>query len=73
MMAEAEFYHLFVDTFNYLDKQDSGFVRAGDLLTVLRGMDSLMTDERTNILKVDDDDMLINYEQFSKMLLGAVL
>eukprot|EP00519_Triparma_laevis_P015030 CAMPEP_0182491148 /NCGR_PEP_ID=MMETSP1321-20130603/726_1 /TAXON_ID=91990 /ORGANISM="Bolidomonas sp., Strain RCC1657" /LENGTH=456 /DNA_ID=CAMNT_0024693407 /DNA_START=570 /DNA_END=1936 /DNA_ORIENTATION=- len=29
MMAEAEFYYLFVDTFNALDRYNSGYVRAG--------------------------------------------
>eukprot|EP00588_Corethron_pennatum_P011640 CAMPEP_0194282400 /NCGR_PEP_ID=MMETSP0169-20130528/22995_1 /TAXON_ID=218684 /ORGANISM="Corethron pennatum, Strain L29A3" /LENGTH=630 /DNA_ID=CAMNT_0039027697 /DNA_START=274 /DNA_END=2166 /DNA_ORIENTATION=- len=73
MMAEAEFYYLFVETFEYLDKQGSGFIRAGDITSAITGMESFISVEKTNFLKVDDDDMLINYEQFSKMLLGSAL
>jgi len=71
IMAEAEFYYLFIDTFKALDKQESGFVRIGDLNHILCGMMDLVCDSRTNIIKMDDEDMLIDYEQYSKMLLGA--
>ena len=73
MIAEAEFYNLFVDTFNALDKQNSGFIRAGDLRVVLEEMGGVAmgSDERTSIVKVADDDMLIDYDYFSRMLIGA--
>jgi len=73
MIAEAEFYNLFVDTFNALDKQNSGFIRAGDLRVVLEQMGGVAmgSDERTSIVKVADDDMLIDYDYFSRMLIGA--
>ena len=73
MIAEAEFYNLFVDTFNALDKQNSGFIRAGDLRDVLEQMGGVAmgSDERTSIVKVADDDMLIDYDYFSRMLIGA--
>jgi len=73
MIAEAEFYNLFVDTFNALDKQNSGYIRAGDLRDVLEQMGGVAigSDERTSIVKVADDDMLIDYDYFSRMLIGA--
>jgi len=73
MMAEAEFYYLFVETFEYLDKKGSGFIRAGDITAAITGMESFISVEKTSFLKLDDEDMLINYEQFSKMLLGSAL
>jgi calmodulin len=73
IMAEAEFYHLFLDTFRALDTQDSGFVRAGDLDRVLCGVRDLISDDRKSIIDVSDSDMLIDYEQFSRMLLGSAL
>ena len=71
--AEAEFYHLFKDTFASLDKHDSGFVKASDLDRVLCGMRDLISDDRKSIIDVEDKDMMIDYEQFSKMLLGSSL
>ncbi len=73
VMAEAEFYYLFTDTFNELDKYNSGFVRAADLDRVLCGMRDLISDDRMSIIDVEDKEMLVDYEQFSKMLLGASL
>lgn len=73
IMAEAEFYHLFLETFRALDKQDSGYLRAGDLNRVLCGVRDLITDDRKSIIDVEDDDMSIDYEEFSKMLLGIAL
>jgi len=72
IMAEAEFYYLFVETFKTLDKEESGFVKIGDLNNILCGMTDLVFDIRTHI-NVENDDMLIDYEQYSKMLLGADL
>jgi len=72
VMAEAEFYHLFRDTFKAIDKQDSGYLKARDLDRVLCGMRDLISDDRKSIIDVEDEDMLIDYEQFSKMLLGTI-
>jgi calmodulin len=58
IMAEAEFYHLFRDTFAALDKDDSGYVRAGDLDRVLSGVRDLISDDRKSIIDVEDKDML---------------
>lgn len=73
IMAEAEFYHLFTETFKNLDKENSGFVRAMDLDRVLCGMRDLISDDRKSIIDVEDKDMMIDYEQFSRMLLGGAL
>ena len=73
IMAEAEFYNLFYETFRALDKDDSGYLRASDLNRVLCGIRDLITDDRKSIIDVEDDDMSIDYEQFSKMLLGTAL
>jgi calmodulin len=73
VMAEAEFYNLFTETFQELDKENTGYVRAGDLDEVLGGVRGLISDNPTNIVDVEDKDMLVDYEQFSKMLLGAAL
>jgi len=71
IMAEAEFYFLFTDMFNALDKYDAGYVRLKDLENVLSGMNDLVSDEKRDVFGFDDKDMLIDYELFSKMLLGA--
>ena len=73
VMAEAEFYNLFTETFQMLDKENTGYVRAGDLDEILGGVRGLISDNPTNIIDVEDKDMLVDYEQFSKMLLGAAL
>mmetsp|Transcript_42086 Transcript_42086/g.59115 ORF Transcript_42086/g.59115 Transcript_42086/m.59115 type:complete len:467 (-) Transcript_42086:82-1482(-) len=73
IMAEAEFFTLFKDMFRSLDKHESGFVRAGDMDRVLCGMRDLISDDRKSIIDVEDKDMLIDYEQFSVMLLGSTL
>jgi Ca2+-binding EF-hand superfamily protein len=73
IMAEADFYHLFKDTFASMDKHNSGFVKASDLDRVLCGMRDLISDDRKSIIDVEDKDMMIDYEQFSKMLLGTSL
>ena len=74
-MAEAEFYTPFTETLQELDKDSTGYVRAGDLDEVLGGVRDLISDEQTgsNIIDVEDKDLLVDYEQFSKMLLGAAL
>lgn len=73
IMAEADFYHLLKDTFASMDKYNSGFVKASELDRVLCGMRDLISDDRKSIIDVDDKDMMIDYEQFSKMLLGTSL
>ena len=73
VMAEAEFYNLFTETFKELDPNNTGYVRAGDLDDVLGGVRALISNDRTGIIDVEDKDMLVDYEQFSKMLLGAAL
>ena len=71
--AEAEFYHLFLDIFASLDEQGSGFVKARELDRVLCGVRDLISDDRKSVIDVDDKDMLIDYEQFARMLLGTTL
>ena len=73
IMAEAEFYHLFRDTFAALDKTDSGYVKACELDRVLSGVRDLISDDHRSIIDVDDTEMLVDYEQFSRMLLGSAL
>jgi len=72
IMAESEFYYLFLDTFQALDKYNSGFIRAGDLKQILNNLGGVNfgSDERTSVVKADDD-LLINYESFSRMLVGV--
>ena len=73
IMAEAEFYVLFTETFKDLDKESTGYVRAGDLDKVLRGVRGLISDDHRSIIDVVDQDVQVDYEQFAKMLLGAAL
>jgi Ca2+-binding EF-hand superfamily protein len=73
VMAEAEFYNLCIETFQELDKDNTGYVRAGNLYEVLGGVRNLISDDRTSTIDVENKDMLVDYEQFSKMLLGAAL
>lgn len=70
IMAEAEFYYLFRDIFASLDKYDSGFVKAVELDRVLCGVRDLISDDRHSIIDTEDKDMSIDYEQFTRMLLG---
>jgi calmodulin len=71
VMAEADFYYLFKETFDALDTTNSGYVRAGTLDKVLCGMRDLISDDRKSIIDVEDKDMLIDTESFSLMLLGS--
>ena len=98
VMAEAEFYNLLKDTFQELDFDKTGYVKAGDLDEVLGGVRDLISpaanfelDENspvrktipilqqpqyhktTSLIDVDDQNILVDYEQFTKMLLGAAL
>lgn len=74
IMAEAEFYNLFLNTFNTLDVYNSGFVRAKELRSILSGIHDLISDEQMSIIGEpgeEGEDFLVNYEQFTKMLLGT--
>ena len=73
LWAEAEFYNLFRDVFSTLDTQNSGFVKAGDLDRVLAGVRDLISDDHKSLIDVEDADVLIDYERFSRMLLGTAL
>jgi len=73
LMAESETYQLFLDTFVMLDHNDSGFVRAKDLDRILCGVRDLITEDKKSIIDVEDDDMMVDYEQFSRMLVGTPL
>lgn len=73
LMAESETYQLFIDTFKTLDPKDTGFVRAKDLDRILCGVRDLISDDRKSIIDVEDMEMLVDYEQFSRMLLGTSL
>ncbi len=73
LMAESETYQLFIDTFKALDPQDTGFVRAKDLDRILCGVRDLISDDRKSIIDVEDMEMMVDYEQFSRMLLGTSL
>merc|ERR1711865_728392 len=73
LMAESETYQLFIDTFKTLDPHDSGFVRTKDLDAILCGVRDLISDDRKSIIDVADEDMMVDYEQFSRMLLGTKL
>lgn len=73
IMSEVEFYHLFRDVFASLDKRDVGFVKAADLDRVLCGVRDLISDDRHSIIDVEDKEMMIDYERFTKMLLGITL
>ncbi|CAB9524837.1 protein kinase type I-beta regulatory subunit [Seminavis robusta] len=73
IMAEAEFYHLFRDIFASLDKRESGFVKAKDLDRVLCGVRDLISDDRHSIIDMEDKEMMIDYEQFTKSLIGLSL
>jgi calmodulin len=73
IMAEVEIYYLFLDTFTALDPNNTGFVRAKDLDRVLCGVRDLISDDRHSIIDVVDKEMMVDYEQFSRMLLGLSL
>mmetsp|Transcript_13093 Transcript_13093/g.18750 ORF Transcript_13093/g.18750 Transcript_13093/m.18750 type:complete len:801 (-) Transcript_13093:361-2763(-) len=70
LMAEAEFYYLFKDTFSSLDKSNSGFVQARKIDKILCGLRDLISDDRMSVIDIEDKDMLIDYETFSRMLIG---
>lgn len=73
VMAEAEFFYLFMDTFHTLDENDTGYVMAGDLDKALCGVRDLISDDRMSIIDVEDKDLQIDYESFANMLLGKAL
>lgn len=73
VMAEAEFYYLFLDTFEMLDVNNTGYVSAGDLDRVLCGVRDLISDDRMSIIDTADMDMQVDYETYADMLLGKPL
>jgi Ca2+-binding EF-hand superfamily protein len=72
VMAEAEFYYLFKETFGTLDPENTGYVQAGKLDKILVGLRDLISDDRKSIIDVEDKDMLIDYETFSRMMIGTL-
>jgi Ca2+-binding EF-hand superfamily protein len=60
VIAEAEFYYLFLDTFEMLDVNKTGFVSAGDLDRVLCGVRDLISDDRMSIIDTEDMDMQVS-------------
>eukprot|EP00562_Extubocellulus_spinifer_P004729 CAMPEP_0178516860 /NCGR_PEP_ID=MMETSP0696-20121128/25360_1 /TAXON_ID=265572 /ORGANISM="Extubocellulus spinifer, Strain CCMP396" /LENGTH=638 /DNA_ID=CAMNT_0020147207 /DNA_START=116 /DNA_END=2032 /DNA_ORIENTATION=+ len=73
VMAEAEFYNLLTETFQTLDEGNTGYVRAGDLNVMLGGVRDIIGGDHKSIIDVEDEDVQVDYEQYSKMLLGATL
>lgn len=69
LMAESELYNLLTATFRALDEHDTGYVNAEDLDKVLSGVRGLISEGGKNVLTLGDKEILIDYEQFSKMLL----
>ena len=74
IMAEAEFYNLFKETFEVMDPKNTGYVRAGDLDEILGTVrDLISSDDQTGLIDLEDQDMLVDYQQFTRMLLGVAL
>ena len=73
VMAEAEFFYLFMDTFEMLDVHKTGYVSAGSLDRALCGVRDLISDDRMSIIDTEDMDMQVDYETFANMLLGKPL
>jgi len=71
VMAEAEFYYLFKDTFSALDKTNSGYIQAGKIEKMLCGLRDLISDDRKSIIDMDDKEMLIDYDTFARMMVGT--
>jgi calmodulin len=73
VMAEAEFFYLFMDTFEMLDTYKTGYVSAASLDRALCGVRDLISDDRMSIIDTEDMDMQVDYETFANMLLGKPL
>jgi CRP-like cAMP-binding protein len=73
VMAEAEFFYLFMDTFEMLDVRKTGYVSAEILDKALCGVRDLISDDRMSIIDTEDMDMQVDYETFANMLLGKPL
>lgn len=71
VMAEAEFYYLFKETFASLDPDNSGYVQAGKIDKILCGLRDLISDDRSSLIDIDDKDILIDYETFARMMIGT--
>jgi len=72
VMAEAEFYYLFLDTFELLDVNNTGYVSSQDLDRVLCGVRDLISDDRMSIIDTEDN-LQVDYETYANMLLGKPL
>lgn len=83
--AEAEFYHMLVETFEALDSNNSGFVRVKDVRGLLRDLEANVYSNVTptsvngcnilvgSILCADEEtesDPYLNYVEFTETLLG---
>lgn len=73
VMAEAEFFYLFMDTFEMLDVRKTGYVSSEILDKALCGVRDLISDDRMSIIDTEDMDMQVDYETFANMLLGKPL
>eukprot|EP00563_Minutocellus_polymorphus_P003938 CAMPEP_0181046284 /NCGR_PEP_ID=MMETSP1070-20121207/14263_1 /TAXON_ID=265543 /ORGANISM="Minutocellus polymorphus, Strain NH13" /LENGTH=607 /DNA_ID=CAMNT_0023124877 /DNA_START=96 /DNA_END=1919 /DNA_ORIENTATION=- len=73
VMAESEFYNLLTETFQTLDSQSTGYVRAGDLNGVLGGVRDIVGVKHKTIIDSEDENVRVDIEQFTKMLLGIAL
>lgn len=73
VMAESEFYNLLTETFQTLDEANTGYVRAGDLNGMLGGVRDIVGVKHKTIIDSEDEDVRVDIEQFSKMLLGIAL
>jgi len=71
VMAEAEFYYLFKDTFSALDKTNSGYIQAGKIDKMLCGLRDLISDDRKSIIDMEDKEMLVDYDSFAMMMIGT--
>jgi hypothetical protein len=69
IMAEAEFFQLLAT----LDTHGTGYLKAKDFDHILCGMRDLISDDRKSLIDVKDGDMHVDYEQFSRLLLGTTL
>ena len=71
VMAEAEFYYLFKDTFAALDKKKICYIQAGKIEKMLDELRDLISDDRKSIIGMEDKDVLIDYDTFAMMMIGT--
>ncbi len=60
-------------SFQTLDSQSTGYVRAGDLNGVLGGVRDIVGVKHKTIIDSEDENVRVDIEQFTKMLLGIAL